>query len=183
VFASVHRACNAYTRLSVVDSIDNMPDSPQPIVLNDDGSLRKSGRPRKRPLPPDATYEQAKSPRVGQSSTPMPFSPEKLLGASNGTGDPSPNKSSGDGILETDDGEDDEPEEEPVWAEFSSDYYQGEHERIAYESQPISDILDDSLVVEQLPLELHRNFALLRELDEQTQRELTQYVYYTVETV
>ena len=25
-------------------------------------------------------------------------------------------------------------------------------------------------VVEQLPLELHRNFALLRELDEQTQR-------------
>ena len=27
-------------------------------------------------------------------------------------------------------------------------------------------------VVEQLPLELHRNFALLRELDEQTQRKL-----------
>lgn len=102
-----------------------MPDSPLQSLLNDDGSLRKSGRTRKRPLAPDATYEQARSKRVDQSSIPMPFSPERLRHEPNGMGDYHLQNGSRDGNPEADDEDNDEQEEEPVWAEFSSDYYQG----------------------------------------------------------
>jgi hypothetical protein len=119
--------------------IDVMPDSPSQSILNDDGSLRKSGRTRKRPLPPDATYEHARSKRIDQSSTPMPFSPEDLRHVINGTGESPIQNGSRDGNPEGDDGEDDEPEEEPVWAEFSSDYYQGQHGRLAHHNPVESD--------------------------------------------
>ncbi|KAJ9125115.1 hypothetical protein QFC22_000068 [Naganishia vaughanmartiniae] len=60
--------------------------------------------------------------------------------------------------------DDDEEEEDPVWQEFSQEYY---------EVYPVL-ILRALVVVEQLPLEIHRNFALLRELDDQTQRQTGQ---------
>ena len=111
-----------------------MPDSPSQSILNDDGSLRKSGRTRKRPLPPDATYEHARSKRIDQSSTPMPFSPDKLRHGPNHIGDSHVQNGSRNEGPAGDDEDDDEPEEEPVWAEFSSDYYQGQHERLAHEN-------------------------------------------------
>lgn len=97
-------------------------------------SLRKSGRTRKRPLAPDAAYEQSptgpsKSLRISYSATPMPFSPDKAFGgdlgqamAGSSAGLQTPN---GNGV-EGENDDDEEPEEEPVWAEFSADYYQGE---------------------------------------------------------
>jgi len=55
----------------------------------------------------------------------MPFSPERLRHEPNGMGDYHLQNGSRDGNPEADDEDNDEQEEEPVWAEFSSDYYQG----------------------------------------------------------
>jgi len=64
----------------------------------------------------------------------MPFSPDKFHHGSDRTGDSPIQNGATDGGPARDDGDDDEPEEEPVWAEFSSDYYQGQHERLAHEN-------------------------------------------------
>lgn len=103
--------------------------------MSDEASLRKSGRTRKRPLPPDASYDKSptgtgKSNRTAAyGDAPMPFSPDKAFGgiidqavAGSSTGVQSPN---GDRVGDEDE-EDEEPEDEPVWAELSADYYQGE---------------------------------------------------------
>ncbi|KAJ9104776.1 hypothetical protein QFC19_003917 [Naganishia cerealis] len=84
--------------------------------------------------------------------------------------------------------EEDEEQEDPVWQEFSQEYYEGMScimmgsNKRHFPGISIRAVISSVLraetahhvsptVVEQLPLEIHRNFALLRELDDQTQRE------------
>jgi hypothetical protein len=83
-------------------------------------SLRKSARTRKRPLPPDATYnESVSTPRSKRSGTEMtPFSP--ALERSTVAGTEKEIQTNGTSI-----DDDAEPEEDPVWTDFSADYYEG----------------------------------------------------------
>jgi hypothetical protein len=102
--------------------------------------LRKSGRTRKRPLPPDATYDQSptsasKTNGIPHGSATIPFSPGKLFGesveqpvAGSSTATQTQNANENGNVGEGEDEDDeDEQEEEPVWAEFSADYYQGKY--------------------------------------------------------
>lgn len=110
-------------------------------------SLRKSVRNRKRPVAPDASYRNGSSGSqpvnhtTSAGSPPLAFPDHLPL-------EPRDEALSDNGRAQ--DEQESETEEDPIWQEFSSDYYQ---------------------VVEQLPLELARNLALLKELDEQTQRQ------------